>query len=242
MNRTIDGDIVYIAELDQDVDDVIAAEYLYKKKALRCVVLDPIPKERVGIDRKNELIKMGILVTSRIPEDTKRIFIGGALTKVAGFIKDHKLEYLIMNGGFVGNNLVKEPLDKFKNKKECRTFNFNCDVYATDKVFKSSNIDHIMLIGKNVCHDRRNTPAGIWKSERELFLKYHVNDTKLQHDMLACHEGLIELGYIDDKSYLTYWEVQPYNLGLDGSHTLWGSQLPSDTCVYRTVKAAVGWK
>lgn len=242
MNRSIDGDIVYIAELDQDVDDVIAAEYLYKKKALRCVVLDPIPKERAGIDRKNELIKMGILVTSRIPEDTTRIFSGGALTKVAGFIKDHKLEYLIMNGGFVGNNLVKEPLDKFKNKKEYRTFNFNCDVSATDQVLKSPNIENIILIGKNVCHNRRNTPAGIWRAESELFKKYHVNDTKLQHDMLACHEGLVELGYIKEDSYLLYSEVEPYNTGLNGIHTLWGSKIPSRCGEYRTVTAAIGWK
>ena len=242
MNRSIDGDIVYIAELDQDVDDVIAAEYLYKKKALRCVVLDPIPKERAGIDRKNELIKMGILVTSRIPEDTTRIFSGGALTRVAGFIKDHKLEYLIMNGGFVGYNLADDILDKFKNKRECRTFNFNCDVEATDRVLKSPNIENIILIGKNVCHNRRNTPAGIWSAESELFKKYGVSDTKLQHDMLACHEGLVELGYIKEDSYLLYSEVEPYNTGLNGIHTLWGSKIPSRCGEYRTVTAAIGWK
>ena len=242
MNRSIDGDIVYIAELDQDVDDVIAAEYLYKKKALRCVVLDPIPKERAGIDRKNELIKMGILVTSRIPEDTTRIFSGGALTRVAGFIKDHKLEYLIMNGGFVGYNLADDILDKFKNKLECRTFNFNCDVEATDQVLKSPNIENIMLIGKNVCHNRRNPPAGIWRPESELFKKYGVNDSKLQHDMLACHEGLVELGYIKEDSYLLYSEVEPYNTGLNGIHTLWGSKIPSGFGEYRTVTAAIGWK
>ena len=233
-------DIVYIAELDQDVDDVVAAEYLNNLNVLWCVVLDPIPKTKEGIERKQSLIDKGIEVLTKIPPDAKKVFVGGALTAVASFILNHKIEYLVMNGGFVGNNLVKNPLEKFKNKKECRTFNFNCDIQATDKVLKSQNIDKIMLIGKNVCHDRRNTPSGIWKDELELFEKYNVSNTKLQHDMLACREGLVELGYLNDTSYLEYQDVFPYNLGLNKTQTLWGAKETKSE--YRMVKAAIKWK
>ena len=44
-----------------------------------------------------------------------------------------------MNGGFVGDNIIpkEDRLEKFDGKKTIRTFNFNCDVYSTDKVLKS---------------------------------------------------------------------------------------------------------
>ncbi len=235
-------DIVYIAELDQDIDDIIAAEYLEKLNVLKCVVLDPIPKTKEGIERKESLIQKGIKVYTKLPQDTKKIFVGGALTLIASFIINHKIDYLVMNGGFVGNNIVEKPLEKFKDKKECRTFNFNCDVNSTDKVLKSKNIEHIILVGKNVCHDKRNTPKYIWKSEKELFNKYKVREDKLQHDLLACYEGLVEIGYIESESFLEYKILTPYNLGLNGTQTKWGSKEEDKENVYRKVKAAIKWK
>ena len=234
--------IVYIADLDQDIDDLIAAEYLNQKGVLKCIVMDPIPKTKEGIERKQMLSDLGIEIRTKMIPDAEIVFVGGALTTISSYIINHKIKYLVMNGGFVGNNIVKEPLKKFKDKTECRTFNFNCDVQSTDKVLKSKNIENIILVGKNVCHDKRNTPIGIWKDEKELFKKYNVNDTKLQHDMLACHEGLVELGLIEEEHFLDYQMLQPYNLGLNGSYTLWGSKEKDDKNQYRMVKAAIKWK
>ncbi len=235
-------DIVYIADLDQDVDDIIAIEYLNKLGILRCIVLDPFPKNKEGFERKEMLTKNGIEVLKKIPADAKKIFVGGALSLVATYVINHEIDCLVMNGGFVGNNIVENPLKKFKNKRECRTYNFNCDAVATDKVLRSKNIKHIMLIGKNVCHDKRNTPEFIWKSEKDLFSKYNVSESKLQHDLLACYEGLIEIGYLNDESYLEYDFLQPYNLGLNGTLTQWGSEKPNNENIYNTVKAAIEWK
>lgn len=47
----MDKEVVYIAELDADVDDVVAAHYLHNKGVLKCVVLDPYPKTKEGIKR-----------------------------------------------------------------------------------------------------------------------------------------------------------------------------------------------
>lgn len=235
-------EIVYIAELDQDVDDVIAAEYLLNKGVLKCVVLDPLPKTQQGYERKQELIKLGIDVKTKFPLIAKYVIVGGALTSVAQYILDHKIEYLIMNGGFVGNNIVKTPLKKFLNKTEVRTFNFNLDIDATHKVLTSNNINHIMLVGKNVCHDKRNSLNGIWENEENLIRKYQANDTKLQHDLLACREGLIELGLLKESSFLEYKQVKPYNKGLNGNKTLWGSKNLNESSLYRVVKAAINWK
>jgi len=141
--------------LDADVDDVIAAEYLNQKGVLKEVVCDPFPKTSEGKDRKEQLEKMGIKVSSKMPPIAKYVFVGGALTELSGYLVNHKIECLVMNGGFVGCNIVKNPLDKFKNKQVIRTFNFNCDVNAADSVLKSRNIENVILVGKNVCHSEK---------------------------------------------------------------------------------------
>ena len=52
--------IIYVAELDADIDDIIAAEYLYRQGVLKGVVLDPPPKEEIGIKRLNILKSKGV--------------------------------------------------------------------------------------------------------------------------------------------------------------------------------------
>lgn len=237
--------ITYIADIDADVDDLIAARYLKDKGVLGSVVLDPKPVSDTGFKRVELLKNLGIDVRDSIPEDTDTIFIGGALTIVAEFVKTHKLANLVMNGGFVGCNIVPEGhvLDKFKGKTTIRTFNFNCDVKAADYVLSSPNIDKIVLVGKNVCHHPKNTADGIWKPLKPMIEgEYKVRPGKLQHDMLACREGLVALGYLDEPALCAYREVYPFNLGLRGNMTLWGSTLtPERNNKYRKVLAAVDW-
>lgn len=235
----MEKEVVYIAELDADVDDVIAAEYLYNKGVLKEVVCDPLPTTEQGKRRKDELIKLGIKVSNKMPNVARYVFVGGALTELSRYLINHKIEYLVMNGGFVGCNIVKNPLDKFKNKEVVRTFNFNCDVKATDFVLKSKNIENIVLVGKNVCHDKRNTLLGVWKNEKEILNKYHSKEDKRQHDMLACREGLIKIGLLNEPSYLEYEVVYPYNTGLKGNMTEWGSLL--EKTPYKSVLAATNW-
>lgn len=234
------NEVVYIAELDADVDDVIAAEYLYQKNVLKEVVCDPFPKTEQGKNRKSQLEQLGIKVSNKMPSVAKYVFVGGALTELARYLINHKIECLVMNGGFVGSNIVKNPLEKFKDKQVIRTFNFNCDVNAADSVLKSKNIENVILVGKNVCHSKINTLFGVWKEEKELLEKYHSKYGKRQHDMLACREGLIMLGMLDEDSYLDYKFVRPYNTGLNGKNTEWGSTFGKSP--YRIVLAAINWK
>ena len=237
--------IVYLAELDGDVDDVVAVEYLYNKNTLKCIVCDPIPTTKVGKIRQSNFEKMGIEVYFKIPEGTEIVFCGGALTSLAEYLEKNKISTLVMNGGFVGDNIVpkEDRLEKFDGKKTIRTFNFNCDVYSTDKVLKSSTdkIEKIILVGKNVCHSIKNTPTGIWndKESSKIFAKYRVKDKKLQHDMLMCHEGLCLLKMIDEKAYCEFEELYPYNEGLEGNITKWGSIRDNSKTPYRKVLAAV---
>ena len=236
----IEREVVYIAELDADVDDVIAAEYLHQKGVLKEVVCDPTSRTPEGKDRKEQLEKLDIKVSNKMPPVAKYVFVGGALTELARYLINHKIECLVMNGGFVGSNIVKNQLDKFKDKQVIRTFNFNCDVAATDSVLKSKNIENVILVGKNVCHSERNTLDGVWKKEKSILKKYHSKPDKRQHDMLACREGLIMLGILDEDSYLEYKIVRPYNTGIKGNMTEWGSTFGKSP--YRSVLAAVGWR
>ena len=239
------NNIVYLAELDGDIDDIIAAEYLYNNNVLKCIVCDPIPNTNIGKMRENELKKLGIEINYQIPEDTDIVFCGGALTLLAKFIENHKISTLVMNGGFVGDNIVPkiDVLEKFVGKKTMRTFNFNYDVESTDKVLRSSKekIGEIILVGKNVCHSKKNTSEGIWNYVEYdyLFSKYKIRKEKCLHDLLMCHEGLCLLNLLDEKPYCIFEEVYPFNNGLDGEMTNWGSQRNNNNTPYRKVLSAI---
>ena len=235
-----DNSIIYIADIDQDIDDIIAAEYLHIRNVLMGVVLDPLPKSVEGWSRVERLEKMGVKVFKEIPL-CNAIFIGGAFTKVAEYLEVNNVHSIVANGGFVGSNIVKlsDQLDKFKGKKFVRTFNFNIDVESTVKVLNSLNVVSISLIGKNVCHSEKNTINGIWKNH-EFLKKYHLKDIKRLHDLLMCREGI---NLIDgEPTLLDYRTVTPINEGLKGNMTKWGSQLWDSQNMGIGVKAAVGWK
>lgn len=110
-------DVIYIAELDADVDDVIASEYLHKKGVLREVVCDPLPNTEHGKQRKQQLEKLGITISRKIPSNAKYLFVGGALTEVARYIRTHKIEYLVMNGGYVGSKFVLTPIRQIQRQR-----------------------------------------------------------------------------------------------------------------------------
>lgn len=68
--------IIYIAELDADVDDVIAAEYLHSKGVLEEVVCDPSPVTSQGKERKEQLKRIGIKTSDKIPLNAEYVFVG----------------------------------------------------------------------------------------------------------------------------------------------------------------------
>ena len=72
---TKENQIVYLAELDGDVDDVVAVEYLYNNYALKCIVCDPKPSTNIGKIRESNLKKLGIEIYYEIPEGTDIVFL-----------------------------------------------------------------------------------------------------------------------------------------------------------------------
>lgn len=89
------------------------------------------------IFKNNTWEKIGVSVVKKMPAIAKYVFVGGALTLVADYIKMHHIDWLVMNGGFVGFNIAAYELDKFKGKKTVRTFN----------AFSLSNFKEVGLSG-----------------------------------------------------------------------------------------------
>ena len=234
--------VVYIADLDQDIDDVLAIEYLFKYDVLDYIVCDPEPNEE-GKQRLNKVILKGITCYPEIQAGTKTVFCGGALTKVAKYLEHYSLDSLVIQGGFVGSNIIKEKdqLEKFKGLEFTRTFNFNMDLAATEKVLNMGpeKVKNIILVGKNVCHSEKNTIKDIWNFEffKNLQEEYNIKETKRLHDVLMCHEGLVLLNIIPDKSFCNYQQLVPMN-----QNDLWGaSDILSDSKRH-ICTTAVGWK
>lgn len=225
--------VIYIAEIDADVDDIIAAEYLFNKGCLMGIVLDPLPKSEIGKQRVEELKKKGIKFYDSIPK-CDYIFNGGAFTKLSNYLRYNYAKIIVANGGFVGCNIVKNPLEKFKGKKFIRTFNFNIDVNSTINVLNSINYDKMYLIGKNVCHNEKNTIKSLWKNEQFL-KKYKLKDTKRLHDLLMVSEGLKIINN-EPSELLDYDNVKCIYKENKGPYTLWGSEKGGKHI------AAINWK
>ena len=84
-----------------------------------------------------------------------------------------------------------------------------------------------------------NAEKKIYEKYKELFDTYNVKDKKRQHDMLACHEGLAFLN--NSTKYCKYEVIKPFNTGLKGTYTQWGSTKTRET-PYREVLAAIEYE
>ena len=233
----MERDIVCVCEVAQDIDDLIALDFLKRSNRLKGVVLDPPPKTREDWIRVKKIKSLGIEIYKSIPY-CKAIFVGGAFTSVARYLSMNKVEYIIANGGFVGANIVPEnkQLKKFKGKTHVRNFNFCLDVDSALKVLGIKNVEHILLVGKNVCHDEKNTLSGIWKDENWI-REYKISETKRLHDVLAYAEGLDYIDGVKSKR-LNYQPVKPEAVDIAGNKTKFGS-MPSDSS---HILAATTWK
>lgn len=238
----MEKEVVYVAELDTDCD-MVAANYLYNEGVLKCVVCDPVPKSSEIIRRIEILKSLGIQVLYEMPSVAKYVFLGGRLTIIANYVKTHHIDLLVMCGGFVGKTIIGCGFPKYSSKDVVKTFTFNRDVRATDYVLRTGKrkIGKIVLVGKNVCRSSKNTGStyGFWSSDKykELIDRYHIRGDKRLHDLLVCHEGLSFLDKRHDK-LCNYAFVKPFNTGLNGKDTEWGST-KTDPTPYRDVYAAV---
>lgn len=217
--------IVFVADIDQDIDDLIAIEYLHIHGYLNCVVLDGLSNDE---NREDKISKMGIKIKEDIPEDTDIIFCGGGLTKVANYVINNKLKLLVANGGYVGSNIVPKEfqIKKFRGKEKVRTYNFNLDVTSAKLVLNSKHIKQVILVSKNVCHNMMNTQTILHNDN--FIKKYKLDNRKRLHDLLMVKEGI---NYLEFKDAICYYiQVRPvFEARSPDNMTLWGSELDADS-------------
>lgn len=76
-----------------------------------------------------------------------------------------KLARWVQQGGFAGDNLVAEPLEKFKGLITCPSFNPGGAWKETLALLASPRIEERLFVSKNVCH------GVVWTSEMQSELK-----------------------------------------------------------------------
>lgn len=231
-------EVYYIADIEQDIDDVIAVEYLQTKGVLRGVVLDPEPVTEEGKERVALLKAQGVIIIPTLPKcNLEYVINGGGFTKIAKHLETYNIGILFSNGGYVSGDHMDESqrLKKFEGKKEVRTYNFNIDVKSTISVLKSVKIKRHYLIGKNVCHNRNNTQLGIWKGYSNLN-KWGIKPSKRLHDLLVCHEALSII--TGRQTLLEYGYSEPYHTGENGNKTEWGTRMTD----YSTKASAIQYR
>lgn len=220
-------EIVFVADITNDIDDVIAIEYLVSTNMLRCVVLDGKSRDAM---REKALEAIGVVFEKEIPYDAKIIFCGGAFTKISDFVKTNMINLLVANGGFAGKNIVKEEhiLSKFKNQEKVRTYNFNMDIDAVLQVISSKNIKEIILVSKNVCHSQLNC---IDKLHSDTFLnKYSLDKEKCLHDLLMVKEGINYL--LNREMNCIYAKITPIcERKAPDKMSIWGSEYNENSTI-----------
>lgn len=236
------GGIAYVADIGQDVDDLVAIYALRRLGILSYVVARPEPGDETGRERLRRLEGDGVRIVRSLPGDSDVVFVGGALTAVAEFLSGGgRIGSLVMNGGFAGEGAVPRAsqLGKFSGRRVVRTYNFNLDVRATDFVLRSDGVGSLFLIGKNVCHSPLNTTRGIWRDCDGFLGRFRLSPRKRLHDLLVVCEGLVLVGLSDEPLSCEYASLWPYNTGLRGGMTEWGST--TEPAGYRKAMVAVGW-
>lgn len=196
--------VTYVADIQGDIDDLIAIEYLHQTGRLHSVVLDG---HSDSIEREKYLESLGIKFTDEI--ETPIIFCGGALTKIKQYHKrGGQVDLVVLNGFFAGANLVPEEdiLPKFKGRITCPSYNPNLDPAAA--LYVVQNLP-VLAVSKNVCHHPDNV-INKWHGA------HNCKPTKKLHDLLMVKEGL---NYLDGRPMLCeYKEVEIYRAGWD-----WGA-------------------
>jgi len=109
----------------------MAVEYFHAlhPDLLKSVVLSPYPVTPEGKQRLEKLETLfnkarilgisDVNIVEKIPDKTETVFIDAPLTEVANYInRSCRLNTLIMNGGFVGTNLVPYKKDLMILKME----------------------------------------------------------------------------------------------------------------------------
>jgi inosine-uridine nucleoside N-ribohydrolase len=76
----------------------------------------------------------------------------------------------VQQGGFAGDNLVAAPLEKFRGRITCPSFNLGHAPKQTLALLASERVERRLFISKNVCH------GVVWTPEMHSELRQHLKE------------------------------------------------------------------
>jgi hypothetical protein len=101
-------------------------------------------------------IALGPSLLESVLRTTDATVLVGSAPKNIGYVfknvTDLKLSRWVQQGGFAGDNLVAEPLAKFKGRITCPSFNPGGAPQQTLALLASPHIEQRLFVSKNVCH------------------------------------------------------------------------------------------
>ncbi|HVI04319.1 MAG TPA: nucleoside hydrolase [Enhygromyxa sp.] len=95
------------------------------------------------------------LVADRLRDPNATILVGSAPKNIGKAFADHPqltLARWLQQGGFAGDNLVAAPLEKFRGRLTCPSFNPGGAPRDTLALLDSPRIARRVFVSKNVCH------------------------------------------------------------------------------------------
>ena len=122
------------------------------------------------------------------------VLVGSAPKNIGKALRTNpqlRLARWVQQGGFAGDNLVAEPLEKFRGRITCPSFNPGGAPKDTEALLASDQIDSRLFVSKNVCH------GVVWTGELQAILKQKLAGTALRPGLKTMIHGLDR--YLADK-------------------------------------------
>lgn len=132
-----------------------------------------------------------VITIDEVKDSEDYTVIGGGAYTIPNLLRKKGFGYFILQGGYAGPNLCPTPvLDKFRNKRECASWNPNLDLRSTNEMLSDANI-RIDFISKDICHDSDIDLQFVGKLQsgetKNFLIKYFGNSgkNKKMHDLVA---------------------------------------------------------
>ena len=140
---------------------------------------------------------------SEITDRENYIVLGGGAYTIPNILRKEGFDEFVLQGGFAGANVVKNPIRKFVEKYEAASWNPNLDIKSTNEMI--TYVRKLTFISKDICHDSDVSIDDLTgNSDTIEFLKRYFGNSKKRK---ALHD-LVALFYILEPDFIDLLKVE----------------------------------
>ncbi len=113
-----------------------------------------------------------VMLADMLRDDEITMLVGAAPRNLGRAFEDDpglRLSRWVQRGGFAGDNLVSNPLEKFKGRVTCPSFNLGGAPKQTLSLLGTPGVARRLFVSKNVCH------RVIWTRDMEAAFKLRMS-------------------------------------------------------------------